>query len=180
MKQFFKGVYIIWYRDLLRFWRNKARVLTGLSFPLLWLLIFGNGISASLSLPIPDVKFVHFLFPGVIAQFLIFTATFAAVSILHDKEFGFMKEILVSPISRSSVTIGKVLGGATVATLQGLTIIIFAPLVGISPTAKLILELIPEMFLLACGLSALGVAVVARLKSIDAGQYIFQSYPRRR
>lgn len=173
-RQFFKGIYIIWYRDLLRFWRNKTRVITGLSFPLLWLLIFGNGISSSLSLPIPGVKFVHFLFPGVIAQFLIFTAMFGAVSILQDREFGFMKEILVSPITRTSIALGKVFGGATTAALQGLTIIIFAPLVGIEITPKLVIELLPAMFLLALALSALGVATVARLKSLDSGQYVFQ------
>lgn len=169
-----KGAYVIWQRDLLRFWRNKARVLTGMSFPILWLLIFGNGISASLSLPVPGVKFVQFLFPGIISQFMIFMASFAAVSILQDREFGFLKEILVSPIPRVSIALGKVIGGATTATLQSLTILILAPLVGIHLTLRMVLELLPATFLLALMLSAFGVTLVSRLKSIDSGQYIFQ------
>ncbi len=169
-----KGIFIIWYRDILRFWRNKIRVVSGLSFPILWLLIFGNGISASLRLPIPGVKFVQFLFPGIIAQNLIFVASFAAVSILQDREFGFMKEILVAPIPRTAIAIGKVLGGATTAAIQASTILIFAPLVGIHLSLKLVLEIIPAMLLMALTLSAFGVTIVAKLKSLDSGQYIFQ------
>ncbi len=169
-----KGIFIIWYRDILRFWRNKIRVVSGLSFPILWLLIFGNGISSSLALPIPGIKFVQFLFPGIIAQNLIFVASFAAVSILQDREFGFLKEILVAPIPRTAIAVGKVLGGATTACIQALTILIFAPLVGIHLSVRLVVELIPAMFLMALALSALGVTIVARLRSIDSGQYIFQ------
>ncbi|MBI3261124.1 ABC transporter permease [Candidatus Berkelbacteria bacterium] len=169
-----KGIYILWLRDLVRFWRNKTRVIAGLSFPVLWLMIFGNGISASLSLPIPGVKFVQFLFPGIIAQYLLFTATFSAISILQDREFGFLKEVLVSPINRSSIAIGKVLGGATVSTLQALPILVLAPLVKVGLTPVMVLLLIPAMLLTAIALSALGVAIAARLKTIDAGQYIFQ------
>lgn len=177
--KFAKSVYIIWYRDILRFWKNKVRVVTGMSFPLLWLLIFGNGISASLSLPVPGVKFVQFLFPGVISQFLLFTATFAAVSILQDREFGFLKEILVSPISRTSIAVGKVFGGATTAVFQALPILIFAPLINIELNVKMVLLLLPAMFLLGLSLSALGVTIVSRIKSLDAGQYVFQfvSFP---
>src|SRR5437870_9072413 len=105
MSSFLRGVFVIWYRDILRFWRNKTRVASGFSFPILWLLIFGNGISASLSLPVPNIKFVQFLFPGILAQYLIFTSMFSAISILQDREFGFLKEVLVSPISRSAIAL---------------------------------------------------------------------------
>ncbi|KKR47247.1 MAG: ABC-2 type transporter [Parcubacteria group bacterium GW2011_GWB1_40_14] len=174
MSHFINSIYIIWYRELLRFWRNKMRVLTGFSFPLLWLLIFGNGISASLSLPIPGVKFVQFLFPGIIAQYLIFTGMFSAISILQDREFGFLKEILVSPISRTAIALGKILGGATTSSLQVLPILFLGPLVGVNLTVKMILLLIPAIILLAIALSSIGVAITARMKSLDAGQYIFQ------
>ena len=174
MKDFLRGVYIIWYRDLLRFWRNKTRVATGFSFPIIWLLIFGNGISASLNLPVSNFKYVQFLFPGAIAQYLIFNSMFSAISILQDREFGFLKEVLVSPISRTSIAIGKILGGATAATLQSLTVLILGPIIGVTLTFKMVIFLIPAMFVLAVVMSSIGVAVTSRMKSLDAGQYIFQ------
>ena len=174
MNNFLRGVYIISYRDLLRFWRNKTRVVTGFSFPVIWLLIFGNGISASLNLPVPSLKYVQFLFPGAIAQYLIFNSMFSAISILQDREFGFLKEVLVSPINRSAIAIGKILGGATTATVQSLTVLILGPIIGVSLNFKMVVLLIPAMFMLSLVLSSIGVAVTSRMKSLDAGQYIFQ------
>lgn len=174
MRNFLRGTLIIFYRDLLRFWRNKTRLITGFTFPILWLLIFGNGISSSLSLPVPNIKFVQFLFPGVIAQYLVFTAGFSAISILQDREFGFLKEILVSPVDRTAIAIGKMLGGAVTAVLMALPIILLGPTIGVELNFKMIAILVPAMFLLALSLSALGVAITTRMKSLDAGQYIFQ------
>ena len=174
MKHLLQGIFIIWYRDLLRFWRNKTRVVTGFSFPIFWLLIFGNGISASLSLPVEGLKFIQFLFPGIIAQYLIFSSMFSAISILQDREFGFLKEVLVSPINRTSIALGKILGGATTASLQALPILFLGPLVGISLTLKSVLLLIPAMYMLALILSSMGVVITSRMKSLDSGQYIFQ------
>lgn len=179
MRDFISGVTIIWYRDLLRFWRNKTRVFTGFSFPVLWLFVFGNGISASLSLPVPDVKFIQFLYPGIIAQFVIFTAIFSAISILQDREFGFLKEVLVSPVSRTAIAVGKILGGATTTTLQAAPLIVLGPFVGIPISAGMVVALAARMFVLALCLSALGVAVTSKMKSLEAGQYVFQfvSFP---
>ncbi len=174
MKHILQGIFIIWYRDLLRFWRNKTRVLTGFSFPILWLVIFGNGISASLSLPIPGIKFIQFLFPGIIGQYLIFSSTFSAISILQDREFGFLKEILVSPISRTSIALGKILGGATTSFLQVLPILFLGPFIGVSLTLKMVMWFVPAMFMLSVILSSFGVVVTSRMRSLDAGQYIFQ------
>ena len=174
MSSFLRGIYVIWLRDILRFWRNKTRLLTGFSFPVLWLLIFGNGLSASVSLPIEGFKYIQFLFPGVIAQYLIITSMSSAISILQDREFGFLKEVLVSPISRTSIALGKILGGATTAMIQASPIIILGPLIGVNLTFKMVVLLIPAMFMLSLVLSSIGVAVTSRMKSLDAGQYIFQ------
>lgn len=174
MNNFLRGVYIVWYRDLLRFRRNKTRVVTGFSFPVIWLLIFGNGMSASLSLPVTGFKYVQFLFPGAIAQYLIFNSMGSAISILQDKEFGFLKEVLVSPINRTAIAIGKILGGATTATLQSLTVFVLGPVIGVELNLKMVLLLIPAMFALSLVMSAIGVAVTSRMKSLDAGQYMFQ------
>lgn len=179
MNKFFRGIFIIWYRELLRFWRNKTRVATGFSFPILWLLIFGNGISASLKLPVPNVKFTQFLFPGVIAQYLVFTSMFSAISILQDREFGFLKEILVSPIRRSAIALGKIAGGATTVLFQAFPILILGPLVDVPLGIATIVYLFLAIAMLALALSAIGVAITARMRSLDAGQYIFQfiSFP---
>lgn len=174
MKKFLNDTYVIWYRELLHFWRNRIRVLTGFSFPILWLAIFGTGISASLSLPVDGLNFIDFLFPGVISQYLIFTAMFGAISILQDREFGFLKEILVSPTSRTAIALGKIAGSATSAFLQTLPILVLGPIVGVKYTVSLLLPLLPAMLLLSLALSAVGVALVARMKSLDAGQYVFQ------
>src|SRR3989344_3627599 len=174
VNQFIKSVWVIWYRDLLRFWRNKVRLIGGLAFPILWLLIFGVSLSSSLTLPVPGIRVVDFLFPGVIAQFLIFMSMFGAISILQDREFGFLKEILVSPAPRSAIALGKVLGGASIALIQAMPIIILAPLAGIHISFDLAGNLLPPMILLAVILSAIGVAITSRLKSLDAGQYVFQ------
>ena len=174
MKKFISDIHIIWARELIHFWRNKVRVLSGFSFPILWLAVFGTGLSASLSLPVPDIKFIDFLFPGVISQYTIFIAMFGAISILQDREFGFLKEILVSPASRTAIALGKILGGATSAFLQALPIVILGPIMGITYNPIMILALIPAMMLLATTLSALGVAIVSQMRSLDAGQYIFQ------
>lgn len=168
------SILIIWHRDLLRFWRNKTRMIGSFTFPILWLAVFGIGISATVSLPAPGIKFLDFLFPGVLSQFLIFTAMFGAISILQDREFGFLKEVLVSPAPRIAVAIGKILGGATSAFISIIPVIILGRIVGVHITVKMVLYMLPALALLALALSGLGVAIVARLKSLDSGQYIFQ------
>ena len=172
--QYLRTIYTIWYRDILRFWRNKLRVITGFSFPIIWLAFFGTGISASLTLPVTGITFLHFLFPGVMAQYLIFTALFGAISILQDREFGFLKEILVAPVSRSAIAIGKVFGGATSATLTVIPLVIIGPFIGVPVSVRMIIYLILSLALLSLCLSALGVAIVSKMKSLDSGQYIFQ------
>ena len=168
------AILIIWYRDLLRFWRNRIRMVGSFIFPILWLLVFGLGLSASLTLPVPELKFVMFLYPGILAQFLIFTSMFSAITILQDREFGFLKEILVSPIPRSAVAIGKILGGATTGFINLLPVILLAPVVDVGLSWAMIAELIPALALLSLALSALGVAITSKLKSLESGQYVFQ------
>ena len=168
------SILIIWHRDLLRFWRNKTRVIGSFMFPILWLAVFGIGISATVSLPAPGIRFLDFLFPGILAQFLIFTAMFGAISILQDREFGFLKEVLDSPAPRIAVAIGKILGGATSAFISIIPVIILGRVVGVHVTVKMILLMLPALAMLAIALSGLGVAIVSRLKSLDSGQYVFQ------
>jgi ABC-2 type transport system permease protein len=170
------GVYIIWYRDVLRYWRDRARLVSSLGQPLLFLVVFGSGLTASLGTGLTkdlgDVSYVRFLFPGIVAMAVLFTAIFSAISIVWDREFGFLREVLVAPISRAAVVMGKALGGSTVAMLQGAIILILAPILGVSLDPLLVLELLGLMFLTAFALTSMGILVAARLQSMEAFQMI--------
>jgi ABC-2 type transport system permease protein len=176
-----RAVYIIWYRDLLRFRRDRARLVASLAQPLLYLLIFGTGLSSALSGAsgafggagaAGELSYVQFIFPGIIGMAVLFSAIFGAMSIVWDREFGFLKEVLVAPIDRSAVAIGKALGGATQAMIQGLVLLILAPLIGIDLSLGMILALVPLTFVLAFALSSLGVAIASRMKSMQGFQMV--------
>lgn len=182
-----RAIYIIWYRDMLRFRRDKARLVASLAQPLLYLLIFGTGLSSALSgaggasggfggsAPAGgagELSYTQFIFPGIIGMAVLFSAIFGAMSIVWDREFGFLKEVLVAPIDRSAVAIGKALGGATQAMVQGLVLLVLAPLIGIDLSLRMVLALIPLTFVLAFSLSSLGVAIASRMKSMQGFQMI--------
>jgi len=118
------------------------------------------------------LQYVQFIFPGIIGMSVLFTSIFGAMSIVWDREFGFLKEVLVAPIHRSAVAIGKTLGGATQAMFQGIVILVLAPLVGVKLTFLGVAELIPMIFLFAFALSALGVAVAARMRTMQGFQMV--------
>jgi ABC-2 type transport system permease protein len=172
-----QAVYIIWYRDLLRYWRDRTRLVTSLAQPLLYLLIFGVGLSSSLGRGglggngVPaSFSYIQFMYPGIIGMAVLFTAIFSAMSVVWDREFGFMREILVAPISRSAVALGKSLGGATQATIQGVVMLIFAPIIGVHLSFLSVIEVIPLLFVLAFSLTCFGVAVSARMRTMQGFQ----------
>lgn len=169
-----RAIYIIWYRDILRFWHDKMRVMGSLTFPLLFLFIFGSGLSASMGLNNAPIDYIDFMFPGIIGMTVLTTSLMGGASLVWDKEFGFLKEVLVAPVSRASVAIGKVLGAATIALIPGLIIMIFAPVIGVSFSFLMVIKLLPLMFLLALSLSSLGIFLATRMKSIEAFQMIMQ------
>ena len=170
-----RGIYIVWYRDLLRYWRDRVRAVVGLAQPLLFLIVFGAGLGSSLGGAFSEnttggLTYAQFIFPGVVGMAVLFSAIFGAVSIVWDREFGFLKEILVAPIDRSAVAIGKALGGATQAMIQGLVLLILAPIIGVTLDLGTILLLIPFLFILAFALSAMGVALASRMTSMQGFQ----------
>jgi len=169
-----RAVYTIWYRDILRFWHDKMRLLGAITFPLLFLFVFGSGLSARMGLLGPGVDFTQFIFPGVIGMTVFMTSFMAGVSVVWDREFGFLKEVLVAPISRVSVALGKTLGAATVALLQGVLILLFAPLIGVSLSAWTVLALLPLMLLLAVSTGSLGILLATRIRSMEAFQAVTQ------
>jgi len=169
-----QGIYTIWYRDLLRFWRDKMRMVTSLTFPLLFLVVFGSGLGGSMGMLAPGVDFSKFMFPGIIGMTVLMTSFMSGVSVVWDREFGFLREVLVAPVSRVAVAAGKTLGGATIALIQGIIILLFAPLFGIAFPPQVLPILIPVMFLVACALAAMGIFLASRIKSMEAHQAVMQ------
>jgi ABC-2 type transport system permease protein len=164
-----RAVNIVWRRELIRFQRDRLRMVTSLIQPLLFLLVLGTGLSSLAQGSLPSgASFKTFIYPGVLAMSVLFTAIFSAASIVWDREFGFLREMLVAPVSRASIVIGKCLGGATIATMQGIIILALAGLADVPYNPVLMLTLIGEMLLLAFTLTAFGVMMAARITQFQA------------
>jgi len=160
-----RGIYTLWLREVKRFIRDRARVVISFVQPLLWLVVFAAGFGARIV--IPGIEYQHFLFPGIIGQTLLFTAMFMGISVIWDKEFGFMKEILVAPISRFSIFIGKMLGDSTAALLQGLIVFAFGFLIGIPFNIVTLLSVLPIMLLITFGLVSIGLIIASFIGSLE-------------
>ena len=168
VKHDLRAMKIVLHRELLRFWHDRMRMIAGLLQPVLWLLVMGTGLSTLLRTGGGDVDLKTFIFPGVLAMSVMFTAMFSAGSIVWDREFGFLREMLVAPVSRSAIVVGKCLGGAVVATGQGTVILVLAGLAGVPYDPVLMLTLLGEMFLGAFALTGFGVMMAARIKSMQS------------
>jgi ABC-2 type transport system permease protein len=163
-----RAVRVVWQRELIRFGRDRMRIVTSLIQPVLFLFVLGSGLSQLTSGTTQGVNLRTFLFPGALAMTVLFTSVFSAGSIVWDREFGFLREMLVAPISRASIVVGKALGGATVATFQGVIILLMAGLVGVPYSPTLVLAVLGELMLLSFTLTAFGIMAAARIKSFQA------------
>ena len=164
-----RAVSIVWRRELIRFRTDRLRAITSLVQPVLFLFVLGTGLSRLASRGLPaGVDFRTFIYPGVLAMSVLFTAIFSAGSIVWDREFGFLREMLVAPVSRSAIVIGKCLGGATVATFQGVIILALAGAAGVPYNPILFLTVIGELLLLSFTLTAFGVMMAARIAQMQA------------
>jgi ABC-2 type transport system permease protein len=162
----FDGIAMIWQRDLICYFRERSRLLGSISRPILWLFIFGMGLRPTFH-GTGNLTYTEFIFPGVIAMTLLFTAIQSAISIIWDREFGFLKEVLVAPVSRASVAVGKGLSGATLALIGGLITLLFAPFIGVHLSIVSFLVLIPLMFLLGFAITGVGILIAARMTSFE-------------
>jgi ABC-2 type transport system permease protein len=160
----------LWYREVLRYWREKSRIVSSLILPLLWLLVFGSGMR-NVELPGVD-NYQVFIFPGILGMTLLFTSVWSGVSIIWDREFGFLKEIMVAPVSRTSIVIGKALGSGTSALVQGFILLPLSFLIGIRLTPESVLLLIPIMILLAIGLVCVGLLLASLMNSMEGFNFI--------
>jgi len=172
-----RAVSIVWRRELIRFQRDRLRTVTSLIQPLLFLLVLGTGLSALARGSLPSgVDFKTFIYPGVLAMSVLFTAIFSAASIVWDREFGFLREMLVAPVRRWAIVVGKCLGGATVATFQGLIFLALAGVAHVPYDPVLLLTLVAELLLLSFTLTAFGVMMAARIKQIQAFMALTQLF----
>ena len=156
----------LWKREMVRFFRDWHRVIGALGTPIVFWMLLGFGFQDSFRSPGPEgVDYLHYFYPGTIVLVLLFTAIFSTISIIDDRREGFLQSVLVSPASRISVVLGKVLGGTTVAFLQGLLLLALAPILGFQMGVVPILLCAASMFLMAFALTALGFAFAWRSKS---------------
>jgi len=160
----------LWYREVLRYWREKSRIVSSLILPVLWLLVFGSGMR-NVQLPGVD-NYQTFIFPGILGMTLLFTSVWSGVSIIWDREFGFLKEIMVAPVSRTAIVVGKALGSGTSALVQGFILLPLSMLIGIRLAPQSILLLIPIMILLAVGLVCVGLLIASLMNSMEGFNFI--------
>ena len=164
-----RAIKVVWRREIIRFRRDRLRMITSLMQPLLFLFVLGTGLSSLFSgTSASNVNVRTFLFPGVLTLAVLFTAVFSAGSIVWDREFGFLREMLVAPVGRWAIVVGKCIGGATVATFQGLVLLALAGLVGVPYNPIMIVLVVAELMLIALMITAFGVMVAARIKTFQA------------
>ncbi|PZG44951.1 ABC transporter [Spongiactinospora gelatinilytica] len=163
-----RALKVVLHREMLRFLNDRTRMVSMLIQPVLWLFVMGTGLGTLVSGAIPGLDFRTFMYPGMISMTVIMTAMFSAGSIVWDREFGFLREMLVAPVSRTAIVVGKCLGGAVVATGQGIVILALAGAVGVPYDPVLMLTLLGEMFLAAFTITAFGVMLAARMKNMQS------------
>ena len=169
-----RAVRIVWRRDLIRFAADRMRIATLLIQPLLFLFVLGAGLQALAAPSTGGVDLTTFIFPGVLCMALVFSAMFNAISLVMDREFGFLREMMVAPVRRSSIVVGKCLGGATVATLQSVILLALAGLADVPYDPLLLLGLFGLQLLLAFTVTAFGVMVATRVKQIQTFTTVMQ------
>ncbi|WP_174590751.1 ABC transporter permease [Methanocella conradii] len=164
-----RGIYALWLREVKRYSRERTRLVSSLTQPLLWLVIFGTGLGSAIG--IPGLNYQQFIFPGIIGQTMLFTAMFMGISVIWDRQFGFMKEILVAPVSRISIFMGKVLGVATDSLIQGIIIFAFGFLLAaplhLSLEPSMFFKSIPVMVIITIGLVCIGLTLASLMNNLE-------------
>ena len=161
-----KAIYVITFREFKKFLREKSRLLGTMARPILWLFVVGGGLSRMVKTE-GGVSYLQFIFPGMIGMTILFASIFSAISIVWDREFGFLKEILVAPISRFSIVFGKAMAGTTISLVQALIMVAFIPVLGIHITLVQFFLLMFTSGLLAFSLTAFGILVASRMSSYE-------------
>lgn len=166
-------VYTIWLRNVKRYLRSKSRIFGSLGMPVFFLLVVGLGLNSVVSLPGMEQGYIGFIIPGIISMSVLFTSVFSGIQIIWDKQFGFLKETLVAPVSRLEIMLGQTFGGATTSVIQGLIILVISLFIGLNITS-ITGFLIAFVFMLLIGLSftAFGIAIASRMDDMHGFQLI--------
>jgi len=162
----FRPIYVICLREFKKFFREKSRLLGTLARPVLWLFVVGNGMSALIR-PQAGFSYLQFIFPGMIGMTILFASIFSSISIVWDREFGFMKEMLVAPISRLSIIMGKAISGTAISVAQAVIILVLIPFLGIRITSLQFAEVVAVSTLVSFCITSIGILIAARLTSFD-------------
>lgn len=172
--RFLSAIVTIWQRELLRYWRDKTRIVSTLVQPLMFLAIFGFGLRRTLATGALGVDFVLFMYPGILAISVMSVAFFSTISTVWDREFGFLKEILVAPIPRTSIALGKALGATTVASLQALALLVLAPVVHLKLHVQVIPSVLLVLLVVAFTIAGFGLLVASLMRTTERFGLVMQ------
>lgn len=174
MSEIYRGIWVVAFRELLQFGSDRTRIVSTLIFPLMFLVVFGVGFSRIVGGFAGGVSFIQFLYPGIIAMTVASSSLLAGTSIVVDREHGFLKEVMVAPLSRVGIILGKALGGSLAAIAQGLIMLVIAPLIGLPITPMIVVKLLLTLLVLSLSLSSLGILLATRMRSQRAFQFLLQ------
>lgn len=161
------AIYVIVAREFIKFVREKGRLISTLARPVLWLFVVGGGLTRLVS-PDMGMPYIQFIFPGIIGMTILFSSIFSSISIIWDKEFGFMKEMLVAPVSRFSIVVGKALSGTMVSTIQALIILLLFPVIGLKLSIMQIFFILCISIILSFCLSSLGILIATFYENFES------------
>ncbi len=160
--------FTLWWREVVRFYRQRTRVVGVVASPVVFWLVIGSGFGTSFRSGGSDQHYLDYFYPGALIMIVLFTSIFTMMSVIEDRKEGFLLSVLVAPVSRSAIVLGKVLGGTTLATLQGLIFLVFAPLVGVHMSLASFLLVVMTVSLVSFALTALGFAIAWPMDSTQA------------
>ncbi|MBU4319544.1 MAG: ABC transporter permease [Thermodesulfovibrionales bacterium] len=163
----FNAIYVIVAREVKKFVRERSRLVSAIARPLVWLFLVGAGMSRLVP-PVDGVSYMQFIFPGILGMTILFSAMFSSISIIWDKEFGFMKEILVAPVSRISIVVGKALSGMIISTIQAVIVLALFPLLGLKLGAADIIGAVIICALVSFSVSAFGIVIATFYESYES------------
>jgi ABC-2 type transport system permease protein len=161
-------VYALWRRDMVKFLRDRQNIVASLARPFLWLMAFGFGLRGSVRAGGSGADYISFLVPGIAAMTVLFAAMFAAISIVWDREFGFLKELLVAPVPRGAIVAAKMLAGATMGAIEAGLVLALAPLLGARYHVAGAVAAVGVMAVFGMAVNALGIAIAARMKTFES------------
>ncbi len=169
-----RGIWVVAYRELLRFARERSRLASTLGMPIIFMIVFSEGLKRQIGMLASGVDFVTFMYPGIVAMSVFINSIFSGLSVVWDREIGFLKEVLVSPLSRTGVVLGKAAGASVIALFQALVMLALAPLFGVPLSIEIVLKLIPIVLVLSLSLAGFGLLIGSRMRSQQGFQVIVQ------